>query len=96
MIFREVGANARKKNGKMQICDGKGNLSSDFLERLEELKREQGENMRELERLKIDAFIEGRNAQIQESNQVSPLQLDKVRLIYFTINYSKNQRNLII
>ena len=71
----------------MHICDGKGNLSTDFLERLEELKREQGENMRELERLKIDAFIEGRS---QEATHVTPLQLDKVRLIKCVINLFNN------
>lgn len=57
----------------MQICDGTGNLSSDFLERLEKLKEEQKDNLRELERLKIDAFIEGRNVQdknIRDQSQI--------------------------
>ena len=57
----------------MQICDGTGNLSSDFLERLEKLKEEQKDNLRELERLKVDAFIEGRNVQdknIRDQSQI--------------------------
>ena len=47
----------------MKICDGNGHLCHDFLERLEELKREQGDNLRELERLKIDAFLQNRNVE---------------------------------
>jgi len=52
----------------MQICDGTGNLCSDFLQRLEHLKREQSENLRELERLKIDAYLEGRNVETAQED----------------------------
>ena len=43
---------------KMSITDSNGNFSEDFLKRLEDLKKDQKENLRELERLRIDAYLE--------------------------------------
>ena len=60
----------------MQICDGQGNLCSDFLQRLEQLKREQGENLRELERLKVDAFLQGRNVYTEQAEREMTRQMD--------------------
>ncbi|CBY21574.1 unnamed protein product [Oikopleura dioica] len=45
----------------MSITDSNGNFSEDFLKRLEDLKKDQKENLRELERLRIDAYLENRN-----------------------------------
>jgi len=42
----------------MSITDSNGNFSEDFLKRLEDLKKDQKENLRELERLRIDAYLE--------------------------------------
>jgi hypothetical protein len=42
----------------MSITDSNGNFSEDFLKRLNDLKRDQKENLRELERLRIDSYLE--------------------------------------
>jgi len=54
----------------MQICDKTGNLHEQFLNRLDELKKQQSSNILQLEKLRVDANIQRRNNEIERQDEI--------------------------